>query len=190
VSKSPASVHMGPMTVAAAFKAKQPTLLTEYLTNREAEVADFNVRVAVFQESVGGRTPFGTRFFDGGHSIEGYRAKAYGEELPAGWRFNGSRLDVVPAKRTAEGKEIARQLKALTLKGDKFPGAPAIMFADSHSLFPRVSKVGEDYYLTLSMAPLTDIGVDLDPDLWEPVKLSTYHAVLEQADTFAEAAKK
>lgn len=174
------------MTVAAAYKATRPDLLADYLTAREAEVADFNTRVAAFQDSVGGRTPFGTRFFDGGHSIEGYRAKAYGEELPAGWRFNGSRLDVVPAKRTPEGKAIAKQLAELTLKGDKFPGAPAIMFAEGHSLFPRVNKVGQDYYLTLSMVPITDVGIDLDPALWEPVKLSAYHAALEQTEVVAQ----
>lgn len=183
------SVHMTAMTsVAVAFKAKQPTLLADYLAAREATKADFNTRVAAFQESVGGRTPFGTRFFDGGHSIEGYRAEKYGEDLPAGWRFNGARLDVVPAKRTAEGKEIARQLSALTLKGDTYPGAPAIMYSESHSIFPRVNKVGDDYFLTLSKVPLGDIGVDLDPEVWEPVKLSVYHAALESVEeTITEA---
>lgn len=173
------------MTVAAAYKAKRPDLLADYLAQRELEVADFNSRVTTFQESVGGRIPFGTRFFDGGHTIEGYRAEKYGEDLPAGWRFNGARLDVVPAKRTPEGKEIAKQLTSLTLKGDKFPGAPAIMFADGHSLFPRVNKVGDDYFLTLSKVPLTDIGVDLDPEVWEAVKLSAYHAALEDAEASA-----
>lgn len=171
---------------AVAFKAKQPTLIADYLAAREATKADFNNRVTAFQESVGGRTPFGTRFFDGGHTIEGFRAEKYGEDLPAGWRFNGSRLDVVPAKRTAEGKAIAKQLAELALPGDKFPGAPRIMHAEDHALFPRVTKAGDDYYLTLSKAPLTDIGVDLDPEIWEPVKLSAFHTALEQTEVLAQ----
>lgn len=167
------------MTVAVAFKAKRPALLADYLSQRELVVSAFNSRVEAFKESVGGRDPFGTRFFDGGHTIEGYRAEKRGEDLPAGWRFSGARLDVVPAKRTPEGKQIAKELAALHLKGDKYPGAPSIMYGENHSIFPRVNKVGDDYYLTLSKVPLSDIGVDLDRDVWEPVKLSAYHAALE-----------
>lgn len=169
------------MTVAAAFKTKQPDLIAAYLTTHETAVAEFNAKVDAFKATIGGRELFGTRFFDGGFSISGYRAEKYGEDLPAGWRFDGAKKDVVPARRTPEGKEIGKTLAGLRLPGNSYPGAPDIMFAEGFSLFPHVEKIGEEFYLTVSRAPLAERGNALDPSIWEPVKLSEYHAALEAA---------
>lgn len=170
------------MTVAAAFKTRQPALIANYLAAREVDVTEFNAKVDAFKATIGGREVFGIRFFDGGFSISGYRAVKYGEDLPPGWRFDGAKKDVVPAKRTPEGKEIAKTLAGLRLKGNSYPGAPDIMFADGFSLFPHVEKIGDDFYLTVSRAPLSERGNNLDPEIWEPVKLSEYHAALEATD--------
>lgn len=173
------------MTVAVAFKTKQPALIADYFAAREATVAEWHTKVDAFKASVGDLEVVGIRFFDGGFSVSGFRAAKYGDELPAGWRFDGAKKDVVPAKRTPEGKEAAKSLDGLRLAGNSYPGAPDIMFADGFSLFPRVEQVGDDFYLTLSKAPLAERGNSLDPDIWEPVKLSEYHAALEAAELVA-----
>lgn len=169
------------MTVAIAFKTKQPHLIADYLAAREATVADWHAKVDTFKASVGNCEVVGTRFFDGGFGVTGFRAAKDSDELPAGWRFDGSKKDVVPARRTPEGKAHAITLIGLRLPGNSYPGAPDIMFAEGFSLFPRVEQIGDDFYLTLSKAPLAERGNDLDPAVWEPVKLSEYHAALEAA---------
>jgi hypothetical protein len=170
------------MTVAVAFKTKQPALISDYLEAREVTVAGFHAKVDAFKATIGGKELFGTSMFDGGFLVAGYRAEKYGEDLPAGWRHEGSRLDVVPAKRTPEGKEHAKALAALYLPGNSYPGCPEVLHAENHLVFPRVDKVGEDYYLTLSKVPIDRPANTLDPDIWEPVKLSEYHAALEAAE--------
>jgi hypothetical protein len=173
------------MNVAVAFKTNQPSLIADYLAAREEAVAEFNAKVEAFKATIGGRQMFGTRFFDGGFAISGYRAEKYGEELPAGWRFDGAKKDVVPAKRTPEGKEIAKTLSGLHLAGDSYPGCPDMLFTEGFSIFPRVAKVGDDFFLTLSKVPNDEPRNAMDPMIWEPVKLSEYHAALEAAELLA-----
>lgn len=177
------------MTVAVAFKTKRPDLITDYLTKREVEVAEFRAKADAFEAKVGGRTLHGISFFDGGWAVAGFRANKYGEELPAGWRFDGARLDAVPAKRTPEGKEIVKELAELRLRGNTYPGVPNMLFADGFSIFPRVEKVGDDYFLTLSKVPREEKANKLDADIWEPVKLSSYYSAIEEADESVPAQK-
>jgi hypothetical protein len=173
------------VTVAVAFKTKNPALIADYFAAREVTASDWRAKVDAFKSSIGGREVTGTSFYDGGWAVTGYRAEKYGEELPAGWRFDGAKRDVVPAKRTPEGKEIVQTLAGLTLHGDRFPGCPGILFAEGFSVFPRVAKIGDDYFLTLSKVPREEKANALDPDIWEPVKLSEYHAALEAAEMVA-----
>lgn len=175
------------MTVAVALKAKQPQLIANYLAKREVTVADWRAKVDEFKASLGGREVFGTSFFDGGWAIAGYRAQKYGEELPAGWRFDGARLDVLPAKRTPEGKEHVATLAGMRLPGDTYPGCPDILFAEGFSIFPRITTAGGSHFLTLSKVPLEEQANRIDSDIWEPVKLSEYHAALEAAETAGDA---
>lgn len=172
------------MTVAVAFKAKQPDLIAAYLAAHEKAVAEFNAKVEAYKATVGGRELFGTRFFDGGFSVAGFTTTNSFEELPVGWRREGSHK-AVPAKKTPEGKEHAKALAALRLKGNTYPGCPNMLFAKGYSLYPRVAKVGEDYFLTLSMALRDEPNNSLDPEFWEHVKLSAYHAALEAAELVA-----
>lgn len=175
------------MTVAVAFKTKQPELIADYLAAREEAVAAFNTKVDAFKATIGGREVFGIRFFDGGFSVSGYRAVKYGEDLPAGWRYDGAKKDVVPAKRTPEGKELAKTLATLYLPGNSYPGCPDILFAEGFSVFPRVNKVGDDYYLTLSKTLRDEKANEIDPEVWEPVKLSAYHAAIEDAEALVKS---
>lgn len=175
------------MTIAVAFKTKQPELIADYLANRDAAVADFHAKVDAFKASIGDREVFGTSLFDGGFIVAGYRAAKYGEDLAAGWRYQGSRLDVVPAKRTPEGQEHAKTLASLYLAGNSYPGCPDVLFAEGFSIFPRVEKIGDDYFLTLSKVPLDKPANVVDSEIWEPVKLSAFHAAIEDAEEAVKA---
>lgn len=174
------------MTVAAAFKTIQPDLIAGYLAERTTITAAWREKVDAFKESIGGRELFGTAFFDGGWAIAGFHTNNSFEDIPAGWRREG-RLNAVPAKRTPEGKEIAATLAGLRLPGNTYPGAPNMMFSEGHSLYPRVSQIGDTYYLTVSKTPRDEKANTLDPEIWEPVKLSEYHAALESGEPVGAA---
>jgi hypothetical protein len=177
---------MSRMNVAIAFKTKKPAVIADYLAAREVAVVEFNAKVEAFKTTVGGRELFGTRFFDGGFSIAGFLTNNSFEEIPLGWRREG-RLNAVPAKRTPEGKEHAKTLAGLRLRGNTYPGCPNMLFAKGYSLYPRVAKVGDDYFLTLSMALRDEPNNAPDSEIWEPVKLSEYHAALEAAEMVGAA---
>lgn len=175
------------MNVALAFKSKHPDVIAAYLADHEEAVNGFNAKVEAYKATVGGRELSGIRFFDGGFSVTGFQTNNSFEELPAGWRRKG-RLEAVPAKKTLEGKEHAKVLAGLRLKGNTYPGCPNMLFAEGYSLYPRVTKAGEDYFLTVSM-PLRDEPNNApDPEAWEQVKLSEYHAALEAAEAAAISA--
>lgn len=170
------------MTVAVAFKSKQPDVIAAYLAGHEKAVAEFNAKVEAYKPTVGGRELTGIQFFDGGFSVTGFQIENSFEELPVGWRRErGGKA--VPAKKTPEGKEHAKTLATLRLRGNTYPGCPNMLFAEGYSLYPRVAKVGEDYFLTLSMVLRDEPNNSLDPEFWETVKLSEYHAALEAVET-------
>ncbi|APX00381.1 hypothetical protein [Arthrobacter sp. QXT-31] len=166
------------MTVAVAFKSTRPADVAAYLAARETEVAEFHARTDAFKEELGGKELFGTAFFDGGWAVRGFHTANSFEEFPAGWRRE-SRFNAVPAKRTPEGKEAAATLATLRLPGNKYPGATEVFYADGFMIIPRMAKVGDDYYLTLSKPLAAENNNTPDPEFWEPVKLSAYHAALE-----------
>ncbi|QOD06028.1 hypothetical protein [Pseudarthrobacter sp. BIM B-2242] len=171
-------------SAAVAFKAKQPALIADYLAAREVAVADFHTKADAFKESIGGHELFGTAFFDGGWAVRGFNSPNSFMELPAGWRREGG-LKAVPARRTPEGKEHAKTLATLRLAGNTYPGCPNMLFAEGYSVYPRVEQVGDDYFLTLSMVLRDEPNNSLDPEAWEQVKLSEYHAALEAAEEAA-----
>jgi hypothetical protein len=174
------------MTAAVAFKTTQPELIAAYLQAREEITAAWRAKVDAFQVSVGGREVFGTSFFDGGWAVQGFCTPNSFAEIPEGWRREG-KFKAVPAKRTPEGLEHAKTLATLRLAGNSYPGCPDILFAEGFSIFPRVQKIGENYFLTLSKVPLNEPGNALDREIWEPVKLSAYHAAIEDAEAGVKA---
>lgn len=175
---------------AVAFKSSSPSEIAEYMASREVACAEFNEKVTAFREKVGGRELTGFHGFDGSWAITGFGMKTAAEELPAGWRRDRSSLNAVAAKRTPEGKEIAAELYDLRLAGEQYPGVPwslstEIVDGMGHRLWPRVEKIGDDYFMTLSMVPKQSELEKIDGAKWEAVKLSEYHAAIETA---AEAA--
>jgi hypothetical protein len=170
------------MTVAVAFKSTAPQLVGAYLQAREEIVAAWRTNVDAFKASVGDREIHGTALFDGGWIVRGFHTRNSFEEIPAGWRRDG-KFNAVPAKRTPEGKEAAAKLAEMRLPGNRYPGAPEMLHAAGHMVFPRIVTAGTDHFLTLSLAVLDEPANRVDPDLWEPVKLSEFHAALEAAET-------
>lgn len=171
---------------AVVFKSRQPEVIAAYLAEREVKEEVFQSATQAFEEKVGGRKLFGTRFFDGGFSVFGYNMESYNEDLPEGWRRDGRTMRAVPAKRTPEGKEIAKELGKLRLAGNHYPGAPRELHTESvdgqgFMLFPRVEQVGDEYFLTVSMEPKASEMERLDPEHWEQAKLSTYFLAVEEA---------
>ncbi|NKX56002.1 hypothetical protein [Arthrobacter mobilis] len=74
---------------AVGFKSRQPGIIDAYLAEREVKEEAFRNDTKAFEEKLGGRTLFGTRFLDGGFSVTGFQIESYSEELPAGWRRDG-----------------------------------------------------------------------------------------------------
>lgn len=175
---------------AVVFKARQPQAIADYLAAHEAKQEAFQNATKDFREKVGGRELFGIRFFDGGFVVNGFHMNSYNEELPAGWRRDGNKLMAVPAKRTPEGKEIVAELAKLRLDGNSYPGCPRDLHTETvngrgFAIFPRIEKVGDEYYLTLSEEPRASELDEIDPEQWERVKLSAYHAAVEDAEAGA-----
>jgi len=174
------------MTVAVAYKSTAPAVVGAYLQAREEIAATWRAKVDAFKESIGGREIFGTAFFDGGWAVQGFYTPNSFAEIPEGWRRDG-KFKAVPAKRTPEGQEAAAKLAELRLPGNHYPGVPEMLHAEGHMVFPRIVTAGTDHFLTLSLAVLDEPGNTIDPGLWEPVKLSAFHAALEAAEAAATA---
>lgn len=172
--------------IAAVFKSVRPDLIASRLAGRAAELEAFDAKVAEFRTTVGGRELQGVRMFDGGFVVQGFVMNKRNEELPAGWRRDGSSNRAVPAKRTPEGKAVAAQIAGIRLAGDSIPGSPESLSTDmdpatgtGFRIFPRLRTIGAEHYLTLSRIPGNkDLG-RIDAKMWTPAKLSEFHAALE-----------
>ena len=173
------------MTVAVAYKSTAPAVVGAYLEAREETVAAWRTNVDAFRKTVGDREIFGISFFDGGWAVQGFYTPNSFVEIPDGWRRE-SKFKAVPAKRTPEGKAAAEKLAELRLPGNHYPGVPAMLAAETHMVFPRIVTAGAGYFLTLSKVPLDTPATAVDPAVWEPVKLSEYHAALEAAVVHGE----
>lgn len=172
-----------PVTV---WKSKNPSAMDKYMEERKKVTDAFYAKVDAFKESIGGRNIVGFRSIDGGFSVTGYTLESR-SELPApGWRRDGASNRAVPAKRTPEGKAISEQLKDLYVPAEIYPGSPRFMHTpmdpetgEGYIMSPRAQKIGDDYFLTLPNKPDAKSAAEVDPALWEPAKLSEYHAAQE-----------
>lgn len=175
------------MTV-LAFKSSKPAEITAFLADRTAKQQAFDEKVAEFRKTVNGRELQGIRMFNGGFIVQGFAMNRRNEELPAGWRQDGSSNRAVPAKRTPEGKAIAGRIAGLRLEGASIPGAPESLSTamnpntgTGYEIFPRLRTVGDEHFLTLSRVPADDDLARIDAEAWTPVKMSEFHAALEAA---------
>lgn len=168
------------------LKATDRPLIADYLAQREAEEATYAERVKVFLASVGAENGLGFNGFDGSRQVTGYEIPT-GAEPGEGWRRDYKKWNLaVPAKKTPEGKRIANEvLPELRLAGLGIPDAPWSISAGNVRCWGRVQTISVDYFLIYSEIP-ENTNANVWGPLWEPVKLSAYHAAIE-ADEAAKA---
>ena len=166
---------------AVAMKCLKPQILDDWQADREIQIADYDAECEAFRETVNGADLIGTQFFKGGFQVTGYKMKTYNEELPVGWRREANSWNAVPAKRTPEGKAIAKQLTTLSLADNDHPGVPNWLHCEGFSIFPSVEKIGDGWWLTMSKKPYDKDMEGFDSTIWAPAKLSEYYAAKEQA---------
>ena len=172
---------------AVVFKSKKPLVMNAYDAQRDVDIAIFNAKCDAFKELMGTKELRGIQYFDGGWAITSFHIGYGKSELPVGWRRERNSDVAVPAKRTPEGKEWAKKLRDLTLKGNTYPGVPNTFHTDvlngqGFSVYPRTVKFGDDWWLTLSKTPMERDLAKIDPELWEPAKLSEFYAAKEAHD--------
>lgn len=172
------------MSAEVVYKCKDNALLDEYAAKREALEERWRNGFNQYKAALGVEGLHGIHYYDGGWFFEGYLIPN-GQEPQEGWRRDSRRRGVaVPAKRTELGKALARELASLNLKGNTYPGVPNVLHSETvngqgYSIFPRTEKLGGVWWLTLSKTP-RQAGADrIDPETWEPAKLSEYHAARE-----------
>lgn len=169
---------------AVVWKSTRPEEVALYEASRLADREAFDARVKAFKATRAGGSITGISGFDGSWTITGYAIPANTSPLP-GWRRDGSSNRAVPAKRTAEGKEIASELDGLRLPGNHYPGMPWNFTSEpdwkdqEYAMWPFVERIGEDFYVSVGRTPRARDMARVDSGLWEPVKLSEYHAAVE-----------
>lgn len=167
---------------AVAMKCLDPQKLDDWQAARDIVTAEYDAKCAEFQKTIGGKNLIGSRFFKGGFQVTGFDWGSHKSEgLPAGWRLEQYSSFAVPAKRTAEGKAIAKQLRELYLPDNDHPGVPRHLHCAGFSIFPTVRKVGADWWLTMSKQPYETDMEQFDPTIWAVAKLSEYYAAVEAA---------
>lgn len=171
-------------TPAVVWKSRKPSQVRLSLSAREAAVERFNTKVGALEAEIGAKL-VASRGYDGSVTLTGYVLPSRHSAAQPGWRRDGSSNHAVPAKRTPEGKEIAAKLQSVRLGVNTPPGMPWNFCSDedahgrSYSMWPTVTQVGEDFYVGVQHVPSARDAAAVDLSQWEPVKLSSYHAVLE-----------
>lgn len=172
-------------TPALVFKSIAPDRIKASATEREKVYSDFQASVDVLSVELGGREITGIRFFAGGFALTAYQMRDVNDLLP-GWRRDGSSMRAVPAKRTPEGKDWANRLAAVKLPDREVPGFPARMRCDGFALYPQLEEVGDDYFMTISMAPYDQYLSAIDATLWARARLSDYFLAREAVEASEE----
>lgn len=163
------------------YRAKNTKTISEYAGSRLAAIEKWKLDRDTYSEKLGGRKLHGISLYTGGWIIQGYVKNSYSEELPPGWRLAKSRgsWEIVPAKRSPEGKEHVAELQKLNLAEAKYPGFPQILSAKNHSVFPRLRRYDNEYFVVLSME-VDDSGVDQAQ--WERITLAEFYTATENKE--------
>jgi hypothetical protein len=107
-----------------------------------------------------------------------------GEDIPAGWRRHKDLpVAITPDKRRAAGKRAVERLAAIPRPNPrkKLPGGmPHVGFGISRFLKAGIARYGDAVYVTWSGELEKGDASNIDPAVWERVKLSEYYAAREQ----------
>lgn len=169
------------MTDIVVYRAKNIETIIEYIEKRLDTIEKWKIARDAYSEKLGGRKLHGISLYTGGWIIQGYVKNSYSEELPPGWRLAKSRgsWEIVPAKRTPEGKEHVVELQKLNLAESKYPGFPLMLHSKTHGVFPRLRRYDDMYFMVLSMEA-DDSGVDQAQ--WERITLAEFYAATENKE--------
>ena len=172
--------------IAAVFKCVDTPVMDSHSANRKVVVDRWKAAFNQYKVALGVEGLHGIEFYDGGWTFNGYLIPA-GQEPQHGWRRDSKRWDhALPAKRTEEGRALARELSSLDLPGITYPGVPNILHSETvdglgYSIFPRAEKIGHAWWLTLSKVPRQTDAAKISAEVWESAKLSEYFAAKESA---------
>lgn len=184
-----------------------PAVLTAESARREA----LEAAQGFVAERFPGFVPTAFFHFDGSFGVsgialdQGVTARA---EVPVGMRYDSKRKCIVPAKRTEEGKALAKEFDTLGYSSPRIDGLGGIVSGfNGDPDAPRHERQGyflgwafhvltrtdgtTEVYATLPVEHLDDRQQNetIDGgDAWEPVRLSMFHlAVEEDAEAVAQA---
>lgn len=182
-------------TPTAVFKATKPDLLEAYETRTTELWAEYREAVKALQQEWGVEQLSCRGDWDGGQFVTGYVPAEYKDEPMQGFRKDRDSGFMVPAKRTAEGKAIVQRIKDVHYKPGKKPGLPGTIMGEGF-MGPMVIQKLNGIWYAYCTVPLRkpdakghDDLSEVDRELWEPVKLSTYFLDAE-AQEQADAAKE
>lgn len=178
------------MTTRTAYRSTHPTVLAAWRATQEQADEIVRQRKALLDElGFTGRPVLvhGQRIIGVGHLDE------HGP-VPDGWRRDRDTADViVPDRRRAAGKALAARLDALTMP-DPRRDLPSCGMPEAASSAPRgrmywpgMQLLGDAVYVTWGCDPeRVEENGQVDPAVWERVRLSEYYAAVEATEA-AEA---
>lgn len=115
--------------------------------------------------------------------VKGYIPNGYYDDPLPGFRLDTKNPNWrLPAKKTEEGKAMAKRLSAIRFVEPRDPGLPDAIWGVGFFGAFRVAKVGEHYYATVNFeCTVKELDKEVDAQRWEQVRLSEYHRALEDS---------
>lgn len=164
---------------AVVFKCRQPELMDNWEALQDQLWADWKIGQARLREELGVETLVQNSGM-GGVFISGYAPRDGSEEPKPGFRRDRKTGYMLPALRTPEGKRWQGRLYEVRYS-EKIPGVPPRVIGGGYMGVFKREKIGADWYAWLGFDPGESQLARVSPDIWEPVKLSAYHAAKEEA---------
>lgn len=121
--------------------------------------------------------------------VKGYVPNGYYDDPLPGFRLDTKNPNWrLPAKKTEEGKAMAKRLNAIRFVEPRDPGLPDIISGVGFFGAFRVSKLGEHYYATVNFeCKKKELDKEVDTLRWEQIPLSEYYRALEDSEAAAAA---
>ena len=174
------------MSAAIAYRAVDNVAVSNYMADRMAEHDEWWTRVRAFGEKIGQpRLSIRNGIF--GAHVLGYEPDE-GATADAGWRMHKDYGICVPNLRSKLGKELEAELSALTWRPPATLGVRDYLHASAgrnefstYMLSPAIQQgTSGDWFLSFSKVPFDDDLKKIDPDVWQPARLSEYYAQTEE----------
>ena len=178
------------------YRSLNPAAAIAAIEGHTAAMDEWREKLRAFQAefSADGERHLGGSSFPGMSTLVTGLSHERGMPIPEGWRLASRRRDlIVPDKRTRTGKELAKRLSRLRspapLHHDGLPVTAeySIEFGRLMLVATRTRVVGDDVFAYWEDVP-ADLDLSkVDPQLWEPVRLSVYYAAVESVETTSGA---